>query len=89
MLRYTQDSRSWASLAEEFAFVENYCELQKLRFDDRLRYTLDIEENLRLIRVPRLILQPIVENAIIHGIEPSQGTCGELTVSAFFSLEED
>ncbi|MBN2860097.1 MAG: histidine kinase [Sphaerochaetaceae bacterium] len=88
MLRYTQDSRSWASLSEEFAFVENYCELQKLRFDDRLRYTLDIEENLRMIRVPRLILQPIVENAIIHGIEPSQGEYGKLTVSAFFSLEE-
>lgn len=87
MLRYTQDSRSWATLAEEFAFVENYCELQRLRFDDRLRYTIDIEENLRRIRVPRLILQPIVENAIIHGIEPSQRGYGELTVSAFFSLE--
>ena len=87
MLRYTQDSRSWATLEEEFTFVGNYCELQKLRFDERLQFTLSLEEEAKLIRVPRLILQPIVENAIIHGIEPSLEGSGELSVETVFSSE--
>ncbi len=87
MLRYTQDSRSWATLEEEFAFVGNYCELQKLRFDERLSYTLEFDEAAKGIKVPRLILQPIVENAIIHGIEPSEAGEGHLLVRAFFSME--
>ncbi len=87
MLRYTQESRTWATLSEEFAFVGNYCELQKLRFDERLNYSLEIDEEAKSIRVPRLILQPIVENAIIHGIEPSETGRGELSVRTSFAVE--
>lgn len=87
MLRYTQDSRSSTTLAEEFAFVRSYCELQKLRFDDRLSYSLDLDKEAEGFPIPRLLLQPLVENAVIHGLEPAEGLQGTLSLRAFRSLE--
>jgi len=89
MLRYTQDSRTETTIAEEFAFVENYCQLQKLRFGDRIGYSFHIEEGLGPVRIPRLILQPLAENAVIHGVEPMSGGTGLLEVEAFRTLEDD
>lgn len=89
MLRYTQDSRTETTIAEEFAFVENYCQLQKLRFGDRIRYSFHIEDGLGTVRIPRLILQPLAENAVIHGVEPMSGGTGLLEVEAFRTLEDD
>jgi sensor histidine kinase YesM len=70
MLRYVQNRRPWTSLAEEIDFLEQYCNLQKIRFTDRLDYRFEIDEKCRYLQIPRLLLQPLVENAIIHGIEP-------------------
>jgi len=89
MLRYTQDSRTATTIAEEFNFVENYCQLQRLRFGDRIRYSLQIGEGLENVRIPRLILQPLVENAIIHGMEPLEAHEGILEVEAFRMLENE
>jgi len=89
MLRYTQDSRTETTIAEEFAFVENYCQLQKLRFGDRISYSFHIEEGLEPVKIPRLILQPLAENSVIHGIEPKAGGTGLLEVQAFRTLEDD
>ncbi len=89
MLRYTQDSRTETTIAEEFAFVENYCQLQKLRFGDRIGYSFHIEAGLEPVRIPRLILQPLAENAVIHGVEPMSGGTGILEVEAFRTLEDD
>ncbi|NQT59800.1 MAG: histidine kinase [Bacteroidetes bacterium] len=88
MLRYIQDSRKWTTIGEEFGFVETYCKLQKLRFDERLTYKLDVNTALKDFRIPRLILQPIVENAVIHGLEPVKGQTGYLEISAFYTLED-
>ncbi|MDC7233189.1 MAG: histidine kinase [Spirochaetales bacterium] len=70
MLRYVQSQNSWTSLEEEYQFIEEYCLLQKIRFDERFSYSLSIDEEARHFRIPRLILQPLVENSINHGIEP-------------------
>jgi len=60
---------TFVSLEEEMQFLGKYLELQKMRFADRLNITLDIPPDLLTARVPSLILQPMVENAVKHGIE--------------------
>ena len=49
--------------------MENYCEIQKIRFDDKFDLTVDIPPEVMEAVIPKLILQPIVENAIIHGMD--------------------
>jgi LytS/YehU family sensor histidine kinase len=56
------------SLAEEMERLNQYVELQRMRFPDRLRFEIDVPGELRGLSVPALLLQPVVENAIEHGI---------------------
>lgn len=70
MLRYIQSQNSWTSLEEECQFIEQYCLLQKIRFGNRFNYNISIDDKSRNFQIPRLLLQPLVENSIIHGIEP-------------------
>ncbi len=57
-------------LKKEIEFVTHYLEIQKLRFKDRLKVEFDIQSDTEDLLVPRFILQPLVENAVVHGIEP-------------------
>jgi hypothetical protein len=59
------------TLAEEMDFLRSYLRLCKLRFDARLRYVISMPEDLGRRRVPALIVQPLIENSIRHGMEPS------------------
>ena len=58
------------SLQQELEFLKCYLEIERMRFQDRLTICLDIDPRTLSVRVPNLILQPIVENAIRHGIAP-------------------
>jgi LytS/YehU family sensor histidine kinase len=60
--------REFASLPDELAFVRLYLELQQQRFSDRLTIVLPALENHSDLWVPSLILQPLVENAVVHGL---------------------
>ena len=60
------------ALGEEIALAHRYLELQKLRFADRLQVEVEIAPEVERARVPRLILQPLLENAIRHGVEHSR-----------------
>jgi two-component system sensor histidine kinase YesM len=51
-------------------FLDRYCKLQQLRFQDRLAVSIRCDDAASGVRIPKLILQPVVENAVIHGIEP-------------------
>jgi len=68
-------------LADEFERVSDYLALMQLRMGDRLRVQLDLPSELSAIAIPPLLLQPLVENAIKHGLEPHLAG-GELRVSA-------
>jgi two-component system, sensor histidine kinase YesM len=61
-----------ASLEEEVNVVKQYMYIQKLRFDDRLKFHLKVDADLSRVKVPGMTLQPFVENAFIHGIEPKE-----------------
>ena len=70
MLRLTlrSGSRVETTLTEELALLQRYAEIQETRYGDRLRVKFDVEGGVGDALVPRLILQPLVENAIRHGI---------------------
>ena len=69
------------SLESELAFLEKYVEVQEARFGDRLTVTFDVDSDVLDARVPNLILQPLVENAIRHGIAPRGGP-GSVRIAA-------
>jgi hypothetical protein len=58
------------TLAQEFALIDAYLGLMAVRMGERLSYHLELPEALRDVGLPPMLLQPLVENAIIHGIEP-------------------
>ena len=64
--------RREVSLDEEIELLERYCAIQKVRFADRLNVQYEIEKNTANIAVPTLLLQPLVENAIKHGVTPDR-----------------
>jgi sensor histidine kinase YesM len=57
-----------ASLADELALIERYLEIQRIRFADRLSIDIDADPDALKALVPTLVLQPVVENAVTHGI---------------------
>jgi two-component system sensor histidine kinase YesM len=61
---------------EEFDFLERYCRLQKLRFEEKLSYGFELEPEAAELCIPKLLVQPLLENAFVHGIEPSTRPCG-------------
>ncbi|GFZ91747.1 hypothetical protein GCM10008018_42580 [Paenibacillus marchantiophytorum] len=61
------------TIEKELMIVENYFFLSKIRFSDKLTYSIEVEEHLRQFRVPKLLLQPLAENAVVHGIEQMEG----------------
>jgi two-component system LytT family sensor kinase len=83
--RVLEDSnRQEVPLGEELEFARKYLEIQKVRFVDRLRFSVDVPKELLLAQVPSLILQPMVENAVKHGIAKRvQG--GAIRITAFRS----
>lgn len=60
----------FVSLKDELEFIGSYLSIEKARFGDRLKIVMDIPENLMSIKMPVFMLQPIIENAIKHGILP-------------------
>jgi two-component system sensor histidine kinase AlgZ len=70
LLRYALESsrHDQVTLERELGMLTDYLEVQKARFGDRLEFTLDVEEELLDVRIPPLLLQPLVENAVLHGI---------------------
>jgi two-component system LytT family sensor kinase len=81
--RYTLASqhRAYSTLDEELEFVRQYLGIEQVRFGERLRVDVSSEASLGANRVPTLILQPLVENAVRHGLAPRREG-GRVSVSA-------
>jgi signal transduction histidine kinase len=73
--------RQEVPLRQEFEFLERYLAIEQMRFGSRLRFSVEAAAEILDAAVPQLILQPIVENAVRHGIAP-YGCGGEIAVSA-------
>ena len=83
LLRYVLEhaGEQEVSLAEELEFLQSYLDIEQIRFERGLDVRMDIAPETLKAHVPSLLLQPLVENAIRHGIEPS-GRKGRLEVAA-------
>ncbi|MDO4812849.1 MAG: histidine kinase [Eubacteriales bacterium] len=71
LLRAGISGSEYILLEEELELIERYLDIQEIRFGDRFVCEIDVDERFRLCIVPKLILQPLVENAIIHGVSDS------------------
>ncbi|MER2107197.1 MAG: sensor histidine kinase [Solibacillus sp.] len=70
------------TIRQELEHIEHYLNLMQMRLGERLSWELQCEPALTTIQIPKLLLQPIIENAILHGIEPQQ-TNGKVTVHIY------
>ncbi len=70
------------SIAEEFRYADKYISLQKRRFGDRIELIKDVHEEVVEVKIPRLLIQPLIENAVYHGIERIRGK-GIVKLNAF------
>lgn len=83
------------SLADELRFTENYLNIQKVRFGDRLNFIRDVDLDCLKMQVPPMILQPIVENSVKHGIGPKdEGGTIRITIKkngnyVYFEIADD
>lgn len=65
-------SNDLISIEEEIGFIEDFLKIQKYRFGDRFTYSINLDEKTRLLNIPKMTIQPFVENGCVHGIEKSK-----------------
>ena len=63
----------YITLKDEVLYISNYLYIQKIRYGNRVDYQIKMDENFNQVLVPKLILQPLVENAIYHGVKMKRG----------------
>jgi signal transduction histidine kinase len=73
LLRYSLDAHSGTvALGEELAVVTDYLEIERVRFGDRLRYDIDVPDELRPLRIPAFAVQTLVENSVKHAVSANK-----------------
>lgn len=78
LFRYTitkETDDDWVFLKDEIKHIGDYMEIMKMRFGDKLQWRVQVPANYEHVRIPKLIIQPLVENAILHGAGNKVGTC--------------
>ena len=80
------NGQSFITIQEEQRHIESYLKIQQFRYQDTLAYNIDIDKALYNFTIPKLLLQPLVENALVHGI---RGKRGKGTISVTGRLEGD
>lgn len=87
ILRMSISAKAKVSLKQELEFAEAYVQIQKIRFEDKFEYIVDVPEELYDCEVPKLILQPIIENSIIHGF--AEKNYGIVMVQAMYKKDTE
>ena len=77
----------WITVGQELEHVRNYLTIQKIRYSVILQYSIEVQDGLENLKMLKLSLQPLVENAIYHGIKNKRGR-GHIKVTASFSDEK-
>lgn len=67
------NGKDWVTVAEEWRHLEGYLTIQKIRYRDILQYSLEVDESLKRQKMLKLLIQPLVENALYHGIRNRRG----------------
>ncbi|AZT89461.1 sensor histidine kinase [Caldicellulosiruptor changbaiensis] len=70
------------TIEEEVSAIYDYLEIQKYRFGEKLKFEVEVEEDVKSTKIPKMTIQPLVENACVHGIENSKGE-GRILVKVF------
>ncbi len=74
ILRYSLSfSKDSVPISEELTYLESYLSIQDMRFPNKLTYTIDFDEDILSFHIPKLILQPIIENSFSHGLSNKKG----------------
>lgn len=74
MRKNLEVGRERAPMKEEIEMIRSYLEIQKFRYEDRLMFDIQFDAQTSDILIPPLIIQPLVENSVVHGLENKQGT---------------
>lgn len=74
MRKNLEVGRERAPLKEEVEMIRSYLEIQKFRYEDRLEYEIAFDAGAAEVMLPPLIIQPLVENSVVHGLENKEGT---------------
>lgn len=82
LFRYSIKGQNYVTLKEELDIIDKYLYMISVRYQNKITYKIFINENLQYCKIPKMILQPIVENAIFHGLE-KMTTDGILDISAY------
>lgn len=86
-MRYTLSNRSrTTTLNMEISFIQNYLFLQSKRFEDRIHFEINVEENVPDIKIPSMIIEPLIDNAIRHGLSETESN-GEISVNISYADE--
>ncbi|SEL51365.1 sensor histidine kinase [Parapedobacter koreensis] len=64
-----QEQGHWGTVASELDIVNTYIDIERVRFGERIRFSVAVEEGLEAVRMPRFLIQPLVENALKHGLK--------------------
>ncbi len=78
LFRYTitkETDDEWVFIKDEINHIEDYMDIMKMRFGSRLICTISVPKEYEFVRIPKLIIQPLVENAILHGAGNKRGEC--------------
>ena len=81
-----KEETQWVTLQEELQYLELYLDIEKVRFGNRLATEIEIDENTQQLKLPALLLQPIVENAIKFGL---YDTTGDTVIRLYAAKEEN
>ncbi|MDY0287314.1 MAG: histidine kinase [Sphaerochaeta sp.] len=88
LLRYSvKEMNEFVLLSDDLQYIHNFLKLHKVRAGDRLTYTFDMQEGLERLLVPRLIIQPLVENSVKYGFQKQMELC--INISGRLQGEED
>lgn len=82
LMRYALTNDAYVRAAQEIQNAQSYIQIQSYRYGERLKVQFELDEALLDTQIPKLILQPIVENSIVHGLEKKAGT-GRITIRLF------